>query len=151
MLLVRQMWRFSLVGVVGFVVNSAVVQGISHVSDPIIAQGVGFPVAATVTWWFNRKFTFKTSGGASRREWLQYMFANLGGWVVNNGVYFALIFTQPWVYQRPILAVAAGSLAGMFSNFFSLRHLVFDVSALHGRAGISTNDITRSIDSDEGE
>lgn len=150
-LLIQQMWRFSLVGVIGFVINAGLVEGISHVSDPIIAQGIGFPAAATVTWWFNRKFTFKSREAALRREWLQYMFASLGGWVVNNGAYFALIFTQPWAYRRPVIAVAAGSLAGMCANFFATRYLVFGAGAAPRSADTHASSATRLIDPHEGK
>jgi putative flippase GtrA len=97
---------------------------------PLQAQGFAFPLAASVTWWCNRRFTFGASHRTVHQEWLRYLLANALGWTANNGVYVWMIFSLPLAYQHPALAVAAGSLAGMVFNFSVSRRLVFNKSAL---------------------
>ncbi len=94
--------------------------------DPITAQAVAFTVAVTVTWLLNRRFTFAHRASPYwLREWLHYVAANSVGAVVNNGVYALLVLTIALFSKEPVLAVAAGSLAGLVFNFTASRALVF--------------------------
>ncbi len=123
--LLRQMWRFFLVGTAAFVVNGALVEILVGHIGPVKAQLMAFPLAATVAWWLNRCYTFGASSSALHREWLHYIMANGIGWLINNGVYLVLIYRFRLAAQHPSLAVAAGSIAGMFANFILSRQLVF--------------------------
>jgi putative flippase GtrA/glycosyltransferase involved in cell wall biosynthesis len=128
--LLRQIWRFGLVGVVGYIVNAGMVEFLAPEIGPLQAQGFAFPVAASVTWWCNRRFTFGASHRAVHQEWLRYLLANALGWTANNGVYAWMVFSLPLAYQHPALAVAAGSVAGMVFNFSVSRRLVFNKAVL---------------------
>jgi putative flippase GtrA len=119
------MLRFGVVGIVGFVVNAGLVEGLAGLINPIWAQVVAFPAAATTTWWLNRHYTFGCSQNLWHVEWLRYVGANVSGWIANNGVYFALILNIPLMYSHASLAVAAGSLAGMVLNFVASKWFVF--------------------------
>lgn len=120
-----QFLRFGVVGVIGFVVNAGLVEWLARDVGPIWAQCLAFPVAVTVTWWLNRRYTFGASGRAIHHEWLRFVLANSLGWLANNGTYFWLVLNVGWAFDRPSLAVAAGSLAGMFLNFGASRWIVF--------------------------
>jgi len=121
----KQFSRFASVGVLGFLVNAAVVESLSPRFGPFWAQCLAFPTAATVTWWLNRRFTFGASQRTLHQEWLHYVFANSFGWLANNGVYLYLVLHLAVAYQHPVIAVAAGSLAGMLLNFVASRWIVF--------------------------
>jgi putative flippase GtrA len=121
----NQFVRFGVVGTVGFVVNASMVELLNHKCGPLLAQTLAFPVAATVTWWLNRRYTFGASRYAIHHEWLRYIFANLLGWVVNNGLYVWMVLHFPFAFQHPSIAVAVGSIAAMFVNFSVSRLIVF--------------------------
>lgn len=121
----KQMWRFFWVGSAAFVVNAGIVELLVGEMGPAWAQVVAFPAAATVAWWLNRVYTFGASGRKISHEWLHYLVANSLGWLLNNGVYFAAVYMSPPAARHPSLAVAAGSLAGMVSNFILSRQMVF--------------------------
>ena len=123
--LYRQIWRFGLVGVVGYIVNAGMVEMLVQSMGPVKAQMWAFPAAVTVTWWLNRQFTFGASAHRLHHEWLRYVLANLLGWAANNGCYLWMIFSVPLAYQHPAIAVAVGSLAGMVLNFSASRLIVF--------------------------
>lgn len=98
----------------------------------IPAQSLGFVVAVTVTWIINRSWTFAEH--ASERwlmEWLRYMIANSFGAAINNGVYIALVLTTSQFTRHPVLAVAAGSMAGMGINFLASKKLIFISSTMY--------------------
>ena len=124
--LLRQIARFGIVGVIGFVVNAGVVAGLAVSLGPVWAQCLAFPLAASVTWWLNRLYTFGASRHAWKMEWLRYLAANTLGFSVNNGVYFTLVLLNPFAYSHPACAVALGSLAGMVFNFICSKRAVFN-------------------------
>ena len=53
------------------------------------------------------------------------MFVNLSGLVFNRGAYVLLVVYSAVCREWPVLAVAAGAVAGLFANFFLSRRLVF--------------------------
>ena len=121
----RQILRFGLVGIVGFIVNAGMVEWLSVSIGPLWAQLFSFPCAATVTWWLNRRYTFGASRHVWHREWMRYVTANALGWAANNGMYLTLILKFSLAFHHPALAVAAGSLADMILNFGISKWVVF--------------------------
>lgn len=123
-----QFLRFSIVGTLGFVVDSLVLVLLLSTTGLGFFSGrlASFLAAATVTWLCNRHFTFRDSGSPRRvRQWARFVLVNSGGGLINYGVYSVLIMTSELSRTWPVLAVAAGSLAGLAVNFAASRHLVF--------------------------
>ncbi len=124
--LLVQFLRFGGVGACGFVVDTAVVYASRGWLGLYGAGMLSFCLAATTTWALNRVWTFRGRGsGPAHRQLVLFMAANAIGFVLNRGAYVALIATSPFCAANPVLAVAAGALAGMFSNFTMSRRLVF--------------------------
>lgn len=125
-LLTGQFLRFGVVGTVGFLVDTGVVYALRGVLGLYGAGMVSYVVAATVNWALNRAWTFRHARAhPAHRQWALFLAACLGGFVLNRGTYAALIATQPLCVAYPVLAVAAGSLAGMLVNFALARSVVF--------------------------
>jgi len=122
----RQLLSFSVVGTLGFVVDSSVLYlGLDLGLGLRSGRVVSYLVAVTATWALNRRFTF----GASRRrpviEWARFTITQLAGAAVNLGTYFALVAASGFVARFPVLGVAAGSLGGLAVNFVAARVFVF--------------------------
>ena len=123
-----QFLRFCIAGVIGFLVDAGVVQLLvsGFDADPYGARVVSFLCALTATWLFNRRYTFAPrSDRGLLREWLHYAFAMLGGFVVNYGVYAAMVHWIPLVRAWLLIGVAAGSVGGLVVNYASSRWWVF--------------------------
>ena len=54
-----------------------------------------------------------------------FMLANLGGFVLNRGTYALLVTFVAEAANQPVIAVAAGAIAGLLVNFTLSRRLVF--------------------------
>lgn len=124
--MLRQFIIFGIVGTVGFVVDAGVLYaglaaGLGYYGGRIVS----YLCAATVTWALNRRFTFKTTATASKREWGKFVLLNLSGFAVNYGTYAACLEAHPLFTSYPVLAVAVGSVAGLFVNFGVNKYLVF--------------------------
>ena len=124
----KQLALFCFGGVIGFIVDAGVLQllVVGLAWDRYSGRLISFLCAATATWVFNRHYTFR---GPRRHslfgEWARYVFAMSGGFACNYTAYWALVyfsnFDGPWL----ILAVAAGSVAGLGVNYLASRHWVF--------------------------
>lgn len=123
-----QFGKFGLVGVVGLVVDTAVVYALVFGAglEFFAARIPAYLAAATTTFALNRAFTFRGAADAPLyRQWATFLAANAFGGVVNYGVSVGLEAALPLAEAHPVLAVAAGSLSGMVLNFAASKHLVF--------------------------
>ena len=124
----RQFILFCVGGVIGFIVDAGVLQllvsGLAW--DRFSGRLISFLCAATATWLFNRRFTFH---GPRRHplhwEWARYVIAMSAGFAFNFAAYSTLVLLFNMDRQWLILAVAAGSVAGLGVNFLASRHWVF--------------------------
>lgn len=121
-----QFLRFGAVGTAGFVVDTAVVYATRFWLGLYGAGALSYVVAASANWALNRAWTFRGQGsGPAHRQWALFLATNLVGFVLNRGTYAILVTISPFCAQNPVIAVAAGSIAGMFTNFSLSRRLVF--------------------------
>ncbi len=123
---IAEFFRFGCVGTLGFLIDTATVYALTGALGLYGAGAVAYLVAASANWALNRVWTFRGRGtGGVLRQWARFLATNTAGFVVNRGVYAALIAFLPLVHAYPVLAVAAGAVAGMGLNFFSARRFVF--------------------------
>ena len=118
--------RFGLVGVLGFVVDTGVVDALRLMHGNLyVDQAIAYLAAATFTWWLNRHFTFKIKISPTWKEWGKYLIANLSGGVANYLVFVVTTMLSSFIYHHAILAIALGSLAGLVFNFIFSSLFVF--------------------------
>jgi putative flippase GtrA len=126
--LAAQLLRFALAGTIGFLVDTATVY-LAHFRlglDLYAAGALAYVTAATTTWFLNRTLTFpEARRQRPGRQWLRFVVTQLAGFALNRGTYAGLIATLAVARAEPVIAVAAGSLAGMTVNFLAARFLVF--------------------------
>jgi putative flippase GtrA len=124
--LAAQFGRFGAVGLIGLVIDTATVYAARGALGLYGAGLFAYVVTATFNWALNRIWTFKGTGsGPLVRQWALFMVANLGGFVLNRGTYAALVTFMPAAAAEPVIATAAGAVAGMLVNFNLSRRLVF--------------------------
>ena len=125
-LLLAEFFRFGVVGTLGFVWDTMTVYGLAPFVGLYVAGIGAYFVAASANWLLNRIWTFRgRSTGRPARQWVRFLIANLAGFALNRGVYVALIAGSAEARAAPVLAVAAGSVAGMFVNFVLSRRYVY--------------------------
>ena len=127
-LLLSQFFRFGTVGIVGLFIDTAIVYGLRGSMGLYGAGLVSYVVAASCNWLLNRLWTFKGHGtgkGSAHRQWAMFMITNLLGFILNRGTYAALVTFVAIAADQPVIATAAGSVAGMFVNFTLSRRVVF--------------------------
>ncbi|PWV65918.1 GtrA family protein [Plasticicumulans acidivorans] len=123
-----ELWRFGVVGVIGLLIDIGVLYlALAAGCGFYLGRALSFVAAASGTWLCNRLWTFREqrSGRTLWAEWLHYMSLMLVGGALNYALYAALIALSASVRAWPVLAVCAGSLAGMIANFLSAKWLVF--------------------------
>ncbi|HEY1589845.1 MAG TPA: GtrA family protein, partial [Rhodanobacter sp.] len=72
----REFALFAVGGVLGLLVDASIVQALVGWEgwNPYLARVLSFLVAATVTWWWNRNYTFagRRSDRPAHAEWLHW-------------------------------------------------------------------------------
>ncbi|WP_029014343.1 GtrA family protein [Niveispirillum irakense] len=134
----RELLTFGLIGIVGLVVDMAALAVALHLLglDPYGGRIFSYLMAATSTWYLNRRYTFT---GVSRRgairQWGKFLAANAVGALVNYGVYVLVLQAGPALLTAtgfeaagrllPYAGVAAGSISGLIFNFTLSKFIVF--------------------------
>lgn len=123
-----QFFKFGIVGVVGFVVDTGLLYFAIHALEfgRIAAGMFSFPFAVTVTWIGNRLFTFSDAPPMpAMKQLAKFAFVCGIGIVFNRGTYSLLVTFVPFVYDYPVIGLLAGTGVAMFFNFFATRKHVF--------------------------
>ncbi len=124
----RQVLLFCIGGFIGFLIDAGLVQWLvsAFAANPYASRLLSFLSAATATWLFNRRYTFKGLRHYRRfGEWSRYVFAMSGGFLVNFAIYSALVYHHDVFQRLPALAVAIGSLGGFVVNFSASRFWIY--------------------------
>ena len=125
--LAAELLRFGTVGGLGLLWDVSTFYVVKPFLGFTIATLASYLVAATMNWMLNRLWTFRGRGSRDGlfRQWLSFLGANGLGFGLNRSVVFALAWSSPFCFAYPVVALAAGSLAGMSANFTLSRRLVF--------------------------
>lgn len=125
--MIRQVFLFAVAGIIGLLVDIAVLYVLRGAIGPFYGRAASFFAAVVATWLVNRSLTFRGrhSGMSRKREFTAYLTLMLAGGAVNYAAYSALVLGSALVRQHLFLGVAAGSLAGMAVNFVTSRYLIF--------------------------
>jgi putative flippase GtrA len=125
--LLVQFVMFGMVGLGGLVIDTGTVYALRHAVGLYVAGLAAYFTAATATWFFNRLWTFRHQAGTDpwQVQWRRFLTANLGGFVINRGVYMLLVTFVDIAAREPLIAVFAGAVAGVTLNFNLSRKIVF--------------------------
>ncbi len=125
-LLVVQFFRFGVIGTLGFVWDTLVVYSTAPFVGLYFAGVISYIIAGSINWMLNRIWTYRhVPHGAMHRQAAMFLLVNSAGFLLNRGIYFTLIATQPFCHAHPVVPIAAGGVSAMFVNFFLSRRLVF--------------------------
>jgi putative flippase GtrA len=122
-----QFSMFGMVGLIGFVIDTATVYALRHAVGLYVAGLAAYLTAASGTWICNRLWTFRHFPRTDKWhvQWRRFLAANLGGFAINRGVYALLVTFVDLAARQPVFAVFAGALAGLTLNFNLSRKMVF--------------------------
>jgi putative flippase GtrA len=130
---IAQFIKFGTVGGAGFFLDNILIYAGMHGLglSPIAAGLFSFPFVVVFTWLGNRLYTFRDSKPMPMHVQLARFVAVCAiGLIFNRGTYSLLVGEVPLVMVYtllgvPVIAVIAGTAAGMFFNFFASKKLVF--------------------------
>jgi putative flippase GtrA len=123
----REFLTFAAVGAAAFGVDALLLYALMDLGAGFYFGRLGSWVgAASFTWFLNRRLTFRGAvAEPPLRQWLRFLSANAVGGAVNYAVYALVIAASALAREFPVLAVGAGSAAGLVLNFTLSRRYVF--------------------------
>lgn len=119
--------RFCLVGALVFLVEALLLTGLvaSTGLSASRARAITLPGAIVLAWYLNRRITFRSVSPPSGLELGRYTLNNLGGLLLNVCVYYGMLALLPALQALPVVALSAGSVAGLALNYLGSQHWVF--------------------------
>lgn len=120
--------RFALIGGVGFAVDSLVFALLWQWGGASlqVARAGAFVVAASTTWYGNRRLTFADRPAQPcLAQWRRALISAVLAAVPNLGVFQLLLMLLGHQGMAPYLALVGGVLAGMGVNYFASQIWVF--------------------------
>jgi putative flippase GtrA len=123
----REFASFASIGAAAFFVDAGTLYLLAAAGAGLYLGRLGSWIcAATFTWYLNRLLTFRDAWREPlMRQWARFLAANSVGGVLNYGTYAVCVAASDTAKRWPILAVGAGSIAGLLANFVLSRHMVF--------------------------
>jgi putative flippase GtrA len=108
--------RFLFVGGTAFVLDAAVVWGLTHIgTGPYVARVVSLSLSVAFTFFLNRFLTFNAQGSVTWREVVAYVGASGMGMIINYAIFAGAIkLNLPWLG-----AMALGTIIASTFNFFA--------------------------------
>ena len=134
--LVRRIISFALVGSIGFIIDGGILTVAVELFklNPYLSRCISFPVAVTVTWYLNRRWTFAANASAKKKtEYTRYFIIMIIGSFLNLLIYFLLIQAIPVLAVHPIIPLAIATIASMIFNFLGAQLIVFTQADKNGR------------------
>ena len=135
----KRFWRFSAVGVAGFAVDGGVLTALMTAANfgAYEARLISFSMAVTVTWWLNRRLTFRDGRrAAAGRQFALYFGIQIIGALSNLAVFALLLETVDLFQRLPILALTVGAVVGLCVNYAGSARYAFARSGERiGRTG----------------
>ncbi|MBI5921692.1 MAG: GtrA family protein [Betaproteobacteria bacterium] len=141
MKLQRQFLHFLWIGGIGFVVDGGILTLLSVAWEVNVyaARGCSFFLATLATWWLNRTYAFSTTvartAGDRTNEYVRHIIVQVGGGLINFGVFSWCLYAEPSWRTMPLLPFAVGSFFGLLWNFSGAKLWTFRVD----RHGYPTN------------
>lgn len=128
-----QFFRFSIVGGVGFFVDGFFLVMLTMLDWNLLMARLGsFACAVSVTWYFNRMWTFNRTGVHKPpivNQYFYYITVQLFGAGINLGVFFLVIYWFPIISKQPLIALVVGSSVALFFNYFAAKKIVYNKMA----------------------
>lgn len=104
--------------------------------DHYRARAVSFAIAATITWYLNRRWVFQRSAvQMSGREYSSYLLVQLIGAAINLLVFVAVIEIFNDLAKYPVIPLAIGAAAALVFNFTASSRFVFQDGPDRERGG----------------
>lgn len=123
-----QVRSFALIGAVGFIVDGGILTALHSFAgfSATKARLVSFPVAVTLTWYLNRRRTFRQQKDQnSSREWARYAAVNSVGALLNLLVFLGLVHQWQSLSEFPIVPLAIAAGVALVFNFAGSKLFAF--------------------------
>ncbi|QNT79564.1 GtrA family protein [Entomobacter blattae] len=118
--------KFASIGSLGFLCDTASVYALKGLLGLYPATFLAYFIAATATWYFNRCWTYShiIHKHSIIVQWFRFLVANSVGLALNRTT-VVLLYSLSFFHTYPVVALAFGSVAGLFANFNFSSKLVF--------------------------
>jgi putative flippase GtrA len=121
----REMLRYIAGALLALFVDIALVSFfLSHGMNLLVARTFGLLAGVTITYYFNRRYTFLANTRPSFREWLTYASLQSIGTAINFAVSLIVLSFSSRDMIATAISIGFGAVAGFCYNFFAARKVL---------------------------
>ena len=123
---IREIVSFGTIGFIGFLSDAILLSLLRWLFgfDLVTSRLGAFAVTISITWWLNRRLTFRSDASAPS-EWLRYALVNGIGALLNLGIFFWLVYRVRALAEMPLIALALAAFVTMTYGFLTSKYIAF--------------------------
>ena len=122
--LLKRLFRFALVGGIGFIVDVGLTLGLIHQgADPYSSRILGLALAMLTTWRLNRALTFGPSDTTQASEGVRYFVVAILTALLNYLIYAGLLLSISGM--MPVFAVVLATGVSMIASYLGYSRFAF--------------------------
>lgn len=122
--LLKRLFRFALVGGIGFIVDVGLTLGLIHQgADPYSSRILGLALAMLTTWRLNRALTFGASDTSQASEGVRYFVVAILTALLNYLIYAGLLLSISGM--MPVFAVVLATGVSMIASYLGYSRFAF--------------------------
>ena len=123
---IREILSFGTIGFIGFISDAVLLSLLRWLCgfDLVTSRLCAFAVTITITWWLNRRLTFRSDASAPS-EWLRFALVNGIGALLNLGIFFWLVYRVDTLAETPLIALALAAFVTMNYGFIASKYIAF--------------------------
>ncbi len=119
---IGQAGRYLIGAFIALAIDMALVTvGLKLALPVLVARLIGLLAGVTITYFFNRRFTFSPQHAAGLADWGQYLLRQSVGTALNFAISSSLIYLSDRLVWQIWGAIFVGAGVGFCVNFFSAR------------------------------
>lgn len=118
--MIEKLIRFGVVGLTGVVIDFAITWLFKErlKVNKFISNGIGFTIAASSNYLFNRIWTFESTDPHIANQYFTFLLISITGLAINTLLLYLLTNKKVAFYLAKLIAIAVVTLWNFFMNYF---------------------------------
>lgn len=120
-----KLFTYGFVGVIGTAIHFSTLALLVEWfdQDPVFSSSVGFVLTVIVSFYLNKKYTFRVQAGKTSSKFLKYVIVSSSGFVLNGLIMFLAVDVLSWHYfiGQSIVVVVLPVSNFLLNNYWTFR------------------------------
>jgi putative flippase GtrA len=120
-----KLFSYGIIGLVGTLTHFSILVLLVELFhlEPVISSSIGFIVTVIVSFYLNRRFTFRTKSNQTTTTFIKYSVVSCSGFILNSAIMYSSvhIFSLHYSIAQAIVVVVLPISNFLLNNFWTFR------------------------------